>query len=317
MKTPALISLAIALVPAASHAAVDFTKEILPILEKRCMECHKAPFEENGKVKKPKADLRLDGAWAIMKGSENGPVLKPGDASKSGIYESITLPTDDDDHMPPKGDPLTAEQIKLIKTWIDEGAKFGGWEGSTVGRPAELGAQGAEARKREHDEFYKALEQGAKPVAEAILKQVQAAGAQTSTLTGTSPLLRVDFLTGVSQCKDDKVAALAPIADNIAHLDLARTSITDAALAAVGKMSRLARLDLRQTKITDKGLESLAALKKLQVLNLYGTEVTDAGIARLAAIKSLKEVFLFQTKVTEAGAKKVEAALPGVRLVLK
>jgi hypothetical protein len=316
MKTPALLCLAIALSPAA-RAAVDFTKDILPVLEKRCVECHKATHEENGKVKKPKADLRLDGAWAIMKGSENGPVLKAGDSSKSDLYECVTLPTDDDKHMPPKGDPLTADQIKLLKQWIDEGANFGGWEGSTEGRPQELGGPGAAARKREHDEFYKALEQGAKPVTEAVLKKVNAAGAQTATLTGTSPLLRVDFLTGVSQCNDEKVATLLPIADNVAHLDLARTSITDAALATLAKMPRLAKVDLRQTKITDKGLESLTSLKKLQVLNLYGTEITDAGLAQLASIKSLKQVFLWQTKATEAGAKKLQAAIPGVQAVLK
>ena len=52
--------------PAISRAAVSFEKEILPFLEKKCMECHKAPFEENGKTVKPKAGLRLDAAWAKL-----------------------------------------------------------------------------------------------------------------------------------------------------------------------------------------------------------------------------------------------------------
>ncbi len=304
--------------PLAARADVSFEKEILPIFKERCFDCHQAPREVNGKKKEPKAGLRLDAPWAILKGSEDGPVLKAKESGKSSLFEVLTLPSDDDKHMPPKGDPLTADQIKLVKSWIDEGANFGGWQGSSDGKPADANAPAAPvAHKREHDDFYKALEQGAKAAPEAALKKVQAAGAQTAPLTATSPLVRVDFLTGVSKCTDDKVAELLPIADNVAHLDLGRTAITDAALATASKFPRLARLDLRQTKITDKGLESLTSLKHLQVLNLYGTEVSDAGLQTLGKIKSLKQVFVWQSKATDAGAKKLQTDLPGVSVVAK
>ena len=51
---------------------VDFEKEVWPILEERCVECHKAPYELNGLLKKPKAGLRLDGAAYIMHGGDEG-----------------------------------------------------------------------------------------------------------------------------------------------------------------------------------------------------------------------------------------------------
>jgi hypothetical protein len=298
-------------------ALVNFEKEVWPIFKERCIDCHQATREVDGKKKEPKAELRLDAAWAILKGGKNGKVITPEAADKSSLHDALIAPKDDDAHMPPKGDPLTADQIKTIKQWINEGAQFAGWEGNTVGRPPELGGEGAANRKREHDEFYKALEQGAKPIAEATLKKVKAAGVQVATISVTSPLVRVDFLTGVSRCNDDSVKALLDIADNIAHVDLGRCAITDASLATLAKMPRLSKLNLRQTKITDKGLESLTGLKKLQYLNLYGTEVTDAGIAMLATVKGLKQVFLWETKVTEAGAKKLQAALPGAQIVMK
>jgi hypothetical protein len=62
---------------------VNFEKELLPFLTKKCIDCHKAPYEENGKKKEPKAGLRLDASWAIVKGSENGPVLTAGAPDKS------------------------------------------------------------------------------------------------------------------------------------------------------------------------------------------------------------------------------------------
>ncbi len=316
MKPLRTIHLAIAVtaLTSASTAAVQFEKELLPVLQKKCVDCHRAPHEVNGKAQDPKAGLRLDAAWGFKKGSENGPVLKPKNSASSRLYEVVTLPKDDDDFMPPKGDPLTEAEVKLLRQWIDEGADFGKWVGVTDGAPADLMPKGPTAmKKREHEEFYKALEAGVKPVSEELIKAAKAAGAQVATISVTSPLLRVDFLTGVSSCTDAKVAALLPLAENIAHLDLGRTSITDAALATVAKMSRLARLDLRQTKITDKGLESLTGLKHLHSINLFATAITDKGVSSLAAIASLKNVYAFQTKVTQSAA----AASKTINIVTK
>lgn len=295
-------------------AAVSFEKEVLPFITKKCVDCHKAPYTENGQKKEPKAGLRLDASWAILKGSENGPVLTPGAPDKSGIYESVMLPKDDDGHMPSKGDDLTKEEIALLKKWIEEGADFGGWVGSTEGMP--VGAQTETTKPykpRPHDIFYAALEKEVKPLAEAALAKAKAAGAQVSPVKVESPLVRVDFLTGVSKCDDAKVEGILPIKENVVQLDLGRTVITDAALKTVAQLPRLVSLDLRQTKITDAGLEALTSLKKLDTLNLYGTEITDAGLKHLAKIKSLKNVYLWQSKATKAGVKQLTSAVPGLK----
>jgi hypothetical protein len=296
------------------RAAVNFEKDLLPVLTKKCIDCHKAPYEENGKKKEPKVGLRLDASWAIVKGSENGPILTPGAPDKSGLYEVVMLPKDDDGHMPPKGDDLTSEEIKLLKTWIEEGADFGGWLGSAQGMPAGAATEMAKPHKpREHELFFTALEKEVKPLSDDLLAKAKAAGAQVAPVKVESPLLRVDFLTGVSKCDDEKVAALLPLKENIVQLDLGRTILTDAALKTLGQLPRLISLDLRQTKITDAGLESLSGLKKLRTLNLYGTEITDAGLKHLAKIKSLKNVYLWQSKATKAGVKQLAAAVPGLK----
>jgi hypothetical protein len=117
MRIPSPLFLLLVLgVPGISRAAVSFEKEILPFFEKKCLQCHKAPFEENGKTVKPKAGLRLDAAWAIMTGSEDGAVLVAGKSGESAIFERVTLPSDDEDFMPPKdkADPLTPEEVALL-----------------------------------------------------------------------------------------------------------------------------------------------------------------------------------------------------------
>ncbi len=84
------------------------------VFERSCYRCHGA--------RKRKGDLRLDDKAAAMKGGEHGVVIVPGDAKKSKLYKSITLPRGHEDHMPAKGDPLTEAEIALVGRWIDEGA---------------------------------------------------------------------------------------------------------------------------------------------------------------------------------------------------
>ena len=109
---------------------VDFEKQILPIFKERCFECHQKEYtDKNGKVKKPKGKFRMDGAAVMMKGGSEGNDVVPGDAAKSSVYTTTTLPADDDMAMPPKGDRLTKDQQELIKKWITEGANFGAWKG--------------------------------------------------------------------------------------------------------------------------------------------------------------------------------------------
>ncbi len=100
--------------PSAWNAqTVDFTRDIEPILAKNCYECHDA--------RKQKAHLRLDSAAAIMKGSENGAIILPGNSDRSPMVRRL-LGLDGEDRMPKDEDPLPAAQIALIRMWIDQGA---------------------------------------------------------------------------------------------------------------------------------------------------------------------------------------------------
>ncbi|MCM8539348.1 MAG: PSD1 and planctomycete cytochrome C domain-containing protein [Lentisphaeraceae bacterium] len=121
-----LIVLIILLV-SSSAFAVDFTKEILPILEKKCFECH------SSLKTKPKGKLRVDELEHVLKGGKNGSFIVPEQPEKSLFYKSVILGKHDDDVMPPtgKGEPVSKNQQGLIKKWILDGAKFGNWKKST------------------------------------------------------------------------------------------------------------------------------------------------------------------------------------------
>jgi mono/diheme cytochrome c family protein len=103
--------------PASSKTGITFSTDIKPIFEKSCFKCH-GPEKQKGK-------LRVDSLEAVLKGGENGPSVVAKDLAKSPLIASVAQIGDKDDFMPPegKGDPLTKEQVGLIRAWIEQGAK--------------------------------------------------------------------------------------------------------------------------------------------------------------------------------------------------
>jgi uncharacterized membrane protein len=114
-------------------SAVDFEKEILPILDAKCMKCHETEHVDGtGKLKKPKGGLVMDTAEGLKKGGKEHPDknIVPGKSADSRMYVVVAvLPISDEYFMPPEGkaDPLTDAEKDLLKKWIDEGANFGSW----------------------------------------------------------------------------------------------------------------------------------------------------------------------------------------------
>ncbi len=96
-------------------APVDFVRDVRPIFEKHCYECH-------GETKQ-KSGLRLDVKEAALKGGDNhAPDIVPGKASESPLVHFLTS-DDEDEIMPPKGKLATAE-IETLTRWIGEGANW-------------------------------------------------------------------------------------------------------------------------------------------------------------------------------------------------
>jgi hypothetical protein len=108
-------SLAAELPPAATRP-IDFVKDVQPILSSRCYECH-------GETKQ-RADLRWDARSAAFKGGEHGAPIVPGKSADSLVIQMVAGLKGEDLRMPAKGEPLTAEQIGILRAWIDQGAAW-------------------------------------------------------------------------------------------------------------------------------------------------------------------------------------------------
>ncbi|MEN8870366.1 MAG: PSD1 and planctomycete cytochrome C domain-containing protein [Akkermansiaceae bacterium] len=119
LKPSAFLSLCVGLLTIQpAQAKVSYQKEVAPILADNCLKCH---GEE-----KQKSALRLDQRPLMLKGGDSGlPTIVPGKPEKSFLIEVISDP-DHEIAMPPKGDPLTKDQIATLTTWIAEGAEWPG-----------------------------------------------------------------------------------------------------------------------------------------------------------------------------------------------
>ena len=92
-------------------AKVDFAQDVLPILRENCVECH-GP-------QKQRAGMRIDRKSSVMKAFSRRVV--PGSSSNSFLYHRIM--GEYGSQMPPDG-ALKADQIAIIKAWIDQGAEW-------------------------------------------------------------------------------------------------------------------------------------------------------------------------------------------------
>ena len=280
---------------------VDFAKSVQGVFEARCIDCH-GP-------KKQKGDLRLD-----KKETALAEVIQPGNSGESELAKLISLPADHEDIMPNKGEPLTKEQIEVIKKWIDEGAHWP--DGLVLVSAKDRAAAKAAANKLPEPEIKEAPVSDAEKAAIAKLSSGEGIGEKYSAplvmaLAQNTKLIYANFRLVGKNVRDEHLAPLADI-QNLSELDLANTQITAAGLKHISNANNLTKLSLANTSLDDAALKQIEGLNNLMSLNLYNTKVSDAGLASLKNMKFLRKVYAWQSGVTEQGAADLKKSLPNV-----
>jgi len=283
--------------------ALVYSDIIQPVLQSKCYSCH-------GKNKQ-KGKLRMDDSLRLMKGGKDGPVIIPGNAEKSEMAKRLSLPRDDDDHMPPKEKPQPTEQeIALIHWWIASGAPFDKkvkqLEQPEELKPALLALQKVDVKKVIIPDL------PSQPISKAndgAIKKLKDIGAVVEQVAQNTNYLSANFVT-VRDPGNKEVQLLLPLKEQLIELKLGSSSISDSALLVIAQFKNLMRLQLDYTKVTDKGLANLTALQNLRYLNLVGTAVTEKGVLQLKDLKSLRSIYLYQTMVKKSEWNDLKKAFP-------
>jgi mono/diheme cytochrome c family protein/uncharacterized membrane protein len=280
---------------------MEFVKDIQPILERYCVECH-GP-------RKKKGGLRLEPIDAAFPtGDEDFWTMLPGDGESSLLVQRMLLPRDDDEAMPPKGDAVPADEIQKVITWINAGAHGPGLE--HIKRAA---TKAVDERRLDPLGVLEPTEaeQALIDTAVAALRDrgvvVQAVAQRHYGLEVNLSLLR----PAASDEHLDLLRGLEPV---LVRLDLSRTAVTDEGFAQVAALPELRDLRLGGTQLGDAIAPVLKQSPKLTRLNLYGTKCSEALLPTLSNLESLERLHIWGSKISGDSAIAFATANPELRV---
>ena len=280
---------------------MEFVKDIQPILERYCVECH-GP-------RKKKGGLRLEPIDAAFPtGDEDFWTMLPGDGESSLLVQRMLLPRDDDEAMPPKGDAVPADEIQKVITWINAGAYGPGLE--HIKRAA---TKAVDERRLDPLGVLEPTEaeQALIDTAVAALRDrgvvVQAVAQRHYGLEVNLSLLR----PAASDEHLDLLRGLEPV---LVRLDLSRTAVTDEGFAQVAALPELRDLRLGGTQLGDAIAPVLKQSPKLTRLNLYGTKCSEALLPTLSNLESLERLHIWGSKISGDSAIAFATANPELRV---
>ena len=260
---------------------VFYGEVVQPILNQNCKSCHNP--------RNLKGEFNLTSFEELLKGGENGEVLKAGNPELSALFAKMILPLEDEDHMPPKEKRQPSkEEIELIKSWIAAGAS----------KTNTLGQGGIEEKLLEpffHKEeipFYPLTEVAAVPA--DTLSKLRTAGFFAETVLQGSSWLKVSCINFADFTDKDWVL-LKSVKDQIAYLDLNGTQVSEGILDSIASLTNLTVLKLNQTGISGNQLGTLATCKNLKMLYLNSTQLSLENLSAINQHPSLQKVFAFQT----------------------
>ncbi|CAN5920441.1 hypothetical protein BH24BAC1_BH24BAC1_35280 [soil metagenome] len=272
-----------------------FAHVVMPILETKCVSCHKAS--------KLKGELRLDNPKYIKAGGESGPVVVPGDIDNSLMISQINLPLEDEKHMPPKGKPqLSDEEKALLVAWIESGADF---DKKLVAfhdtLPIYQLAVGKFAVKTKAYNF--------DPADSKKITSLNNFYRKVQVLAMDSPALAVSYF-GKSNFKSESLLELKDINEQIVSINLNNIHLDDKDLALLENFPNLEKLYLNFSNIKGEGIKHLVVLEKLELLSIAGNQLEGAALGHLIALKNLKQLYIWNTGLDEVAAEKLKNALP-------
>jgi uncharacterized membrane protein len=276
-----------------SEVSIDsiivFKDLISPIFNSKCVACHNDDVSRAG--------LNMTSLENIFKGGASGNPLQSKDLNKSILFKRITLAQSDLKFMPPSGEPLTYDEINLIRWWITNGLK------DKVNLSSEILSDN---EKSLLSRIYK-IESRTKPWYEKLtnlpeidsieLKRLEQNDFSWKLIAEKYQLVNVKY--NGSEITDEKLLVLLKLKNHIISLDISDANLKDTQLDIISKFDNIMFLNIQKNPISDLGAVKLQSLQHIEKLNLYGTNISNSSLSIFSKITSLKKIYLWKTEVTQ------------------
>ncbi|SMD00232.1 c-type cytochrome domain-containing protein [Pedobacter nyackensis] len=287
--------------PATVEQAMLFEDVIQPILQKKCVQCHR-----DGKQK---GELSLESLAALKEGGKNGQAAVPGKPDASELFKRITLDEDHKDFMPADGKaPLTKNEVKLIAWWIKEGKAEGGKtiaeiKNTTALKPMValfLGIGGLTDSDEGDSEMSQVVNPDLPLAVDAMtIANLKNKGVRVRMMLNKPVMLDITLPPKSGIKVADVKTEILKLAKNIVWLNFSDNELTDQELDFLPALTNLEKLRLDKNPITDQLSDYLISLKHLEAVNLNETKITDVTTLKLKKNRGIQRVYSWKTNIAE------------------
>lgn len=282
----------------AMSEAEIFRDMVQPILEAKCVSCHK-----EGKIK---GELRMDHLVGLKKGGKSGPFVIPNDFENSLLIQRINLPGDDKKHMPPKNKPqLTDEEIEILIEWVAAGASFE--------QKVEEADPKSELFQLASLKFNVAKNYTFDPADPDDVAELNNFFRKVQPIYPESPALVVSYF-GISAFDPASLNDFKKVKNQVVKLNLTKMPLDGVDLKFLSDFSNLEEIQLNFTDLDPNQLENLKSLENLRSLALSGNQLDLGSLEELSKLKSLQKLYLWQSGLDDASKEKLEKKLPQIKI---
>ncbi len=273
--------------PASVAEAMVFQDVILPLMEKKCAQCHNRS--------KLKGKLSVEGMPQLLKGGENGPAVVPGESGKSELYRRVTLDPGHKEYMPTDGKPpLTTGEVQILQWWINQAKASDAQNIEELSAPDSI---------RTHIAAFLQLDGGSLLTFGAVNPAIPATTDSMSVISLRKKGVKIRVMLHQPAMLDvtvppasrinmaDIQQEITAIAKNIIWLNLSENELTAAQLDFLPALSNLEKLRLDKTKVGDDIHPLFKDLAFLEALNLNETAVTPEGLDLIRKHSSIKRIY--------------------------
>ena len=273
--------------------SIDYYKEIIHVIfEDKCISCHNA--------NKSKSKLRLDRYDLMLKGGERGSIFDSQNQNQGQLVQYISLPREDELHMPPKNkSQLTENEKWLLNHWASSGAYLKEGKVSLV----------KNQNLKSNVMSFLGADQQVKAVGRNDLAKLLADGFRIKPNALHDNLLRIKYMK--SQLSEDHLETLEKVKNQLIELDVSNTNFNDKMANVLEDFPRLKVLRMDQTQISDNALNYLKNTA-LEVLNLCNTKVTHQGVQKLLKVNPPKTIYAWNTAIERDQQKQLASIAPSL-----
>ncbi len=275
-----------------------FQHMVKPILEAKCVACHK-----EGKVK---GELRLDELAGLQKGGKNGPFVVPGDLKESLLIQRIHLPEDSKEHMPPKNKAqLTDEELEILQLWVESGSSF-------EQKVTELKSD-APLYQLASNRFSNQKNYTFDAASESDIEELNNFFRKVTPVFPGSPALEVAYY-GTSAFDPASLKDLKSVKEQVVKLNLNRMPLESVDLGFLKDLQNLEELQLNFTGVNLTQISNFEGLDNLRNLALSGNNLGPDAVTALGKLQQIKRLFLWNSGLDALSQQKLSEALPSASI---